>query len=69
MPKHLSKEAKIMQDRTAFALYLKQGMDEVERLYPDSLEFVIENQDKSLKQVTELLTKKLNAQSEILIPA
>ncbi len=69
MPKFLSKEAKIMQDRTAFALYLKKGMDEVERLYPDSIEFVNNNKFKSLKEVTESLTKKLDAQSKILIPA
>jgi hypothetical protein len=69
MPKFLSKEAKIMQYRTAFALYLKKGMDEVERLYPDSIEFVNNNKDKSLKEVTESLTKKLDAQSKILIPA
>ena len=40
MAKKLSKEAAILQNRTAFALYLKKGIGEVKSLYPDSLSFV-----------------------------
>ncbi len=69
MAKYISKEAIIMQNRTAFALFLKKGIDEVERLYPDSLEFVRQHKEKSLKDVTDLLTNILNAQSKILMPA
>ncbi len=69
MSKKLSNDAAILQNRTAFALYLKKELDEVERLYPASLDFVQKNQDKTLKEITLLLTDKLNAQSERLIPA
>ncbi len=69
MPKFISKEATIMQNRTAFALFLSKGMEEVKRLYPDALAFVTEHKDKSLKEVTDLLTKNLNAQSKTLMPA
>lgn len=68
MEKKVSADAMILQNRTAFALYLKKGLGEVERLYPDSLKFVQQHQDKSLKEVTQLLTEMLNAQSERLIP-
>jgi len=40
MLKKLSSQATILQNRTAYALFLKKGLDEVERLYPDSTEFV-----------------------------
>lgn len=68
MAKKLSTDAAILQNRTAFALYLKKGIGEVEKFYPGSLSFVQKNKDKTLKEVTLLLTEKLNAQSERLIP-
>ena len=69
MEKKLSEEALILQNRSAFALFLKKGISEVERLYPDSVNFVEKNQNKTLREVTLLLSKKLNAHSEKLIPA
>jgi hypothetical protein len=69
MSKNLSKDALILQNRTAFALFLKKGIHEVERLYPSSVDFVQRNKGKTLKEVTDFLSKKLNAQSEKLIPA
>jgi hypothetical protein len=69
MAKKLSTDAAILQNRTAFALYLKKGLAEVKRLYPDSLEFVKKNKGKTLKEVTLLLTNSLNTQSEISIAA
>lgn len=68
MAKKLSTDAIILQNRTAFALFLKKGLSEVERYYPDSLGFVQKNQGKTLREVTLILSKKLNAQSERLIP-
>jgi hypothetical protein len=69
MAKKLSTDAIILQNRTAFALFLKKGLDEVKRLYPDSIDFVQKNQGKTLREVTLLLSEKLSAQSEKLIPA
>jgi hypothetical protein len=69
MAKKLSTDAIILQNRTAFALFLKKGLDEVKRLYPDSIGFVQKNQGKTLREVTLLLSEKLSAQSEKLIPA
>jgi len=40
MLKKLSSQVTILQNRTAYALFLKKGLDEVERLYPDSTVFV-----------------------------
>ena len=68
MPRKLSKDAAILQNRSAFSLYLKKGIEAVEKLYPESLVFVKRNKGKSLKEVTEILTEKLNSQSERLIP-
>ena len=67
MSKNISKDAGILQNRTAFSLYLKKGMDAVENFYPDCVSFVERNKDKTLQEVTQLLTEKLNAQSERLI--
>ena len=69
MAKKLSIDAAVLQNRTAFALYLRKGLGEVERLYPSSLRFVKENQGKTLKEITLLLMEELNAHSERLIPA
>ena len=69
MSKKLSSQATILQNRTAYALFLKKGLDEVERLYPNSIEFVKKNKGKTLKEVTLILSKKLNVHNEKLIPA
>jgi hypothetical protein len=69
MAKKLSTDAIILQNRTAFALFLKNGLDEVKRLYPDSMSFVQKNKGKTLREVTMLLSEKLSTQSEKLIPA
>ncbi len=69
MARVLSAEASILQNRTAFALFLNKGIEEVERLYPDCVLFVKKNQEKTLEEVTDILTEQLNAQSERLIPA
>jgi hypothetical protein len=62
MPKQFtpSKEAIIIQHRSAFSLYLRKGLAEVEKRYPESVEFVELNKGKSLKDVTDILTEELN---------
>lgn len=56
----LSKEALILQNRSAFVAYLTKGMEAVQQFYPESVEFVKQHSDKSLLVVTEILTKQLN---------
>jgi len=57
---HPSKEASIIQCRSAFSLYLRKGLAEVEKRYPESVEFVKQHRDKSLLEVTNILTEQLN---------
>jgi hypothetical protein len=56
----LSQEAQIIQHRSAFATYLTKGMEAVEKRYPQSVEFVKQHQDKTLQEVTDILTEELN---------
>ena len=57
---NLSKEALIIQHHSAFSLYLDKGMEEVVKYHPESVDFVKENSDKTLKEITDILTKELN---------
>ena len=57
---HPSKVAAIIQCRSAFSLYLRKGLEEVEKRYPDSVEFVKQHSNKSLLEVTNILTEQLN---------
>ena len=68
MNKKLSNDAAVLQKRTAFALFLTKGINEVKRLYPGSVNFVKKNQGKTLKEVTQLLTEELNAHNKMAIP-
>jgi len=69
---HPSKEAFIIQCRSAFSLYLRKGLTEVEKRYPESVEFVKQHSNKSLLEVTNILTEQLNTStnsySETSIP-
>jgi hypothetical protein len=69
---HPSKEASIIQCRSACSLYLRKGLEEVEKRYPESVEFVKQHRDKSLLEVTNMLTEQLNTSasyySETSIP-
>jgi len=68
----LSNEALIIQHRSAFSVYLKKGIEAVKKFYPESLDFVSQNQGKTLAEVTAILSEKLKhsagTYSEILIP-
>ena len=70
---HSSKEAAIIQCRSAFSLYLRKGLEEVEKRYPESVEFVKQHRNKSLLEVTNILTEQLNttadSYNETSIPA
>jgi hypothetical protein len=55
-----SREAFIIQCRSAFSLYLRKGLEEVEKRYPESVEFVKQHSNKSLLEVTNILTEQLN---------
>ena len=67
-----SKEAAIIQCRSAFSLYLRKGLAGVEKRCPDAVEFVKQHSNKSLLEVTNILTEQLNTSansySETSIP-
>lgn len=56
-----SQQAQLLQHRSAFSLYLKEGIEAVKKYHPGSVAFVTEHKDKSLQEVTELLTRELDA--------
>ncbi|MEN2399296.1 hypothetical protein GKZ90_0005880 [Flavobacterium sp. MC2016-06] len=64
-----SDKAIILENRSAFALFKSKGINSVKNHFPKSVGFVLENSEKTLRQVTEELTEKLNAYSESPIPA
>ena len=54
-------EAFINTCRSAFALYLQQGIEAVKKQFPDCVDFVNENKSLTLGQVTLKLADSLDA--------
>jgi ADP-glucose pyrophosphorylase len=46
---------------SAFSDYLENGIDFVKKYYPEQLDFVQENKDKSFDEVRKIITEKFNA--------
>lgn len=59
----------ILQNRSAFSLFKRKGIDAVNVSFPKSVKFVMQNSEKSLKQVTKELEEALKAHSENFSPA
>lgn len=57
-------QTSIIQNRSAFILFLKNGIEEVEKYYPESVDFVNKYHDKTLKEITQILEDNLNQTNE-----
>jgi hypothetical protein len=57
----------ILQHRLAFVQFLENDrkLEKVKRYFPESLQFVIDNADKSFKEVSAILKVMLQRQSMI----
>jgi hypothetical protein len=64
----LSTEELLLQHRTAFIKFLdnEKSLETVKRYYPESVQFVISNADRSLKEVTTILQEMIRNQKVIL---
>lgn len=56
------KELKAMS--VAFSDYLEHGIDFVKKFYPDQLDFVLENKDKSFDEVRNLIRQQFRVITE-----
>lgn len=51
----------IISCRSAFALYKAEGIDPVIKYFPNQKEFVEQNKDKTIEEVTDLLAMELDS--------
>lgn len=54
------KKETLISCRSAFILYKEKGIEAVAYEFPDCVDFVNENKDLSVEEVTELLSKELD---------
>lgn len=54
----LKKHVEYMQIMNAFSLYKELGEEAVKSSYPEYLEFILENKDKTREELTKLVYNK-----------